>query len=90
MELCAGTHTRATGEIGLFRILAESAIAAGVRRIEAVAGLRSYETASSESDRLRDLAARLNSPVAEIEKKLDAVLARQRELGEDSQGRQPA
>lgn len=80
MELCAGTHTRATGEIGLFRILAESAIAAGVRRIEAVAGLRSYETASSESDRLRDLAARLNSPVAEIEKKLDAVLARQREL----------
>ena len=80
MELCAGTHTRATGEIGLFRILAESAIAAGVRRIEAVAGLRSYETASSESDRLRGLAARLNSPVAEIEKKLDAVLARQREL----------
>ena len=80
MELCAGTHTRATGEIGLFRILAESAIAAGVRRIEAVAGLRSYETASSESDRLRDLAARLNSPVAEIEKKLDAVLARQRKL----------
>ena len=80
MELCAGTHTRATGEIGLFRILAESAIAAGVRRIEAVAGLRSYETASNESERLKVLAARLNSPLGEIEKKIDALLARQREL----------
>jgi alanyl-tRNA synthetase len=80
MELCAGTHTRATGEIGLFRILAESAIAAGVRRIEAVAGLRSYETVSNEIERLKVLAAKLNSPLGEIEKKLDALLARQREL----------
>jgi alanyl-tRNA synthetase len=80
MELCAGTHTRATGEIGLFRIMAESAIAAGVRRIEAVAGLRSYETASNEIERLRVFAAKLNSPLGEIEKKLDALLARQKEL----------
>ena len=80
MELCAGTHTRATGEIGLFRIISEAAIAAGVRRIEAVAGLRSYETASRESERLRVLAAKLNSPVAEVEKKLEALLARHKEL----------
>jgi alanyl-tRNA synthetase len=80
MELCAGTHTRATGEIGLFRIVSETAIAAGVRRIEAVAGLRSFEIASAESERLTALAAKLNSPVADLEKKLDALLARSKEL----------
>ena len=80
MELCAGTHSRATGEIGSFRIVAESAIAAGVRRIEAVAGLRSFETAFGESERLRALAAKLNSPMADLEKKLDALLARSKEL----------
>ncbi|HEY5952876.1 MAG TPA: alanine--tRNA ligase-related protein, partial [Terrimicrobiaceae bacterium] len=80
MELCAGTHTHATGEIGLFRIVSEAAIAAGVRRIEAVAGLEAYEVASGESERLKVLATKLNSPVAEIEKRLDALLLRQKEL----------
>ena len=80
MELCAGTHTRATGEIGLFRILAESAIAAGVRRIEAIAGLEASALASQETQRLHEIARLLNSPAAEIEKKLEALLAHQKEL----------
>ncbi|MEY2599402.1 MAG: alanine--tRNA ligase [Verrucomicrobiota bacterium] len=80
MELCGGTHTRGTGEIGLFRIVAESAIAAGVRRIEAAAGLSAYEMALSESDRLRSLASTLGAPLGEVERKLEAMLTQQREL----------
>jgi alanyl-tRNA synthetase len=80
MELCAGTHTRATGEIGLFRILSEAAIAAGVRRIEAVAGLEAGTMATQESQRLQEIARLLNSPAAEIEKKLEALLVQQKEL----------
>jgi alanyl-tRNA synthetase len=80
MELCGGTHTRATGEIGLFRILSESAIAAGIRRIEAVAGLRAYEKAREETALISTLAGKVNSPVGELEKKLESLLAQQKDL----------
>jgi alanyl-tRNA synthetase len=80
MELCGGTHTRATGEIGLFRIVGESAIAAGVRRIEAVAGLEAYRKANDELHLIKTLAGKVNSPVHELEKKVEAVLAHQKEL----------
>ena len=80
MELCGGTHTRATGEIGLFRIVGESAIAAGVRRIEAVAGLEAYGVANAQLQLIRTLAGKINSPVHELEKKVEALLAHQKEL----------
>jgi alanyl-tRNA synthetase len=80
MELCAGTHTRHTGEIGLFRITSEAAIAAGVRRIEAVAGLNSYESALTDSARLTAMAAKLGAPLADLEKKLEGLLAQQKDL----------
>jgi alanyl-tRNA synthetase len=80
MELCGGTHARATGEIGLFRIVAESAIAAGVRRIEAVAGLTAYDFTRTDGERLKAVAAKLNAPLGEIERKLDTMLAQQKEL----------
>jgi len=80
MELCGGTHTRATGEIGLFRIVGESAIAAGVRRIEAVAGLEAYDVANAQLQLIRSIAVKINSPVHELEKKVDLLLAHQKEL----------
>ncbi len=85
MELCGGTHTRATGEIGLFRIVGESAIAAGVRRIEAVAGLQAYNLANDQLRFLRSVACQLNSPVAELEKKIESLLAQQKSLEKEVQ-----
>jgi alanyl-tRNA synthetase len=80
MELCGGTHVRAAGEIGLFRISAESAIAAGIRRIEAVSGLEAYKLANEQLQLIRTVAGKVNSPVGELEKKIEALLAQQKEL----------
>ena len=80
MELCGGTHTRATGEIGLFRIVSEAAVAAGVRRIEAVAGLTAYGLANEQLQLIKSIAGKINSPIGELEKKVEALLAHQKEL----------
>ena len=80
MELCGGTHVSATGEIGLFRIVAESAVQAGVRRIEAVAGLEAYNLANSQAHLIKSLAGKVNSPVLELEKKIESMLAHQKDL----------
>ncbi|MGK0199120.1 MAG: alanyl-tRNA synthetase, partial [Yoonia sp.] len=80
MELCGGTHTRGTGEIGLFRIVNESAIAAGVRRVEAIAGLESLNKTTSEVDLIRSIAGHLNSPIGELERKVEALVAQQKKL----------
>ena len=85
MELCGGTHARATGEIGLFRIIGESAIAAGVRRIEAVAGLTAYDVMKLDRELIKTVAGKMNSPIHELDKKIESLLAHQKAMEKEIQ-----
>jgi len=80
LELCGGTHVSGTGNIGLFRIISESSVAAGIRRIEAVTGMNAYRIARGEHDLVSDLSRRLNAPAENIGERVDALSERIREL----------
>ncbi|MFS8137553.1 MAG: alanine--tRNA ligase [Thermomonas sp.] len=79
-ELCGGTHVSRTGDIGLFKIIAEGGVSAGVRRIEAVTGQGALDHVAEEERRLADLAALLGSPSGELSDKLRALLDKQKKL----------
>ncbi len=80
MELCGGTHCRATGELGLFRIVSESAVAAGIRRIEAQAGLVAYESTRNELALIDRISKRVGSPPHELERKIENLIQTQKSL----------
>jgi alanyl-tRNA synthetase len=80
LELCGGTHVARTGDIGLFRVVAESGIAAGVRRIEAVTAAGALEKVTKESALLDRLGQLLKSGREELEDKLRQTLERGRGL----------
>src|SRR4030065_1743115 len=61
IELCGGTHTSRTGDIGLFKIMNETGVAAGVRRIEALTGEGAYQFIKEEEQELRKAALSLKS-----------------------------
>ncbi|WP_194843656.1 alanine--tRNA ligase [Candidatus Clavichlamydia salmonicola] len=73
-ELCGGTHTNFTGNIGYFRIVKESAVSAGIRRIEAVTGLEAELEAETMKHRLQDVANLLHTPDNLIEEKIQNLL----------------
>jgi alanyl-tRNA synthetase len=80
LELCGGTHVASTGEIGLFRVVSESGVAAGVRRIEAVTGRAALERAGAERETLREAARLLRTREEALLGRLEALLAENREL----------
>lgn len=85
MELCGGTHVRGTGEIGHFKILGEGAVGAGIRRIEAVAGLEAHTHSTAQHSLICTLAEKLQSPLIDVEKKLDGLLAKTASLEKELQ-----
>ncbi|MDQ8204505.1 alanine--tRNA ligase [Pelagicoccus sp. SDUM812003] len=80
VELCGGTHVRATGEIGLLKVASEAGIAAGTRRIEAISGNSLYSHLNDVESTLAAASKLLSAPTAELVKKIDTVLARNAEL----------
>ncbi len=85
LELCGGTHVSATGEIGLFKILSETGIAAGVRRIEVLTGQAALNQLHSESDALKNAMLKLNTGPQGLAEKLDSVLQQNKALSKSLQ-----
>ncbi len=79
-ELCGGTHVRRTGDIGLFKILSEGGVAAGVRRIEATTGAGALEHVQKLDATLSEVASALKAQPAELTQKISALLEQVKSL----------
>jgi len=80
VELCGGTHAAATGELGLIKVIAESAIAAGTRRIEALTGQAAILHVEEQLQRLHQVTERLSCAPADLEKRVDQLLEQKSDL----------
>jgi alanyl-tRNA synthetase len=80
VELCGGTHVRETGDIGLIRILSDSAVGAGVRRIEALTGEAAREYLSTQDERVKSLAAVLKVQPDEVLARVEGLVDERRKL----------
>ncbi|KJG13227.1 alanine--tRNA ligase [Photobacterium iliopiscarium] len=84
-ELCGGVHATRTGDIGLFKILSESGIAAGIRRIEAVTGAGAIAAMHTEDMMLAKTARLVKSDVASVVSKVDALVSHSKQLEKEIQ-----
>ncbi len=73
-ELCGGTHVQRTGDIGLFKIVAESGVASGVRRIEAITGQNALAYLQNLEDTVAQVAAAFKAPVVEVNDRVNSVI----------------
>jgi alanyl-tRNA synthetase len=78
-ELCGGTHCRETGEVGLFKLVQESSVAAGLRRIEAITGEAAYHAVRRQEEDIQEVAALLKVKPTEVVEKTQKLLAAFRE-----------
>jgi alanyl-tRNA synthetase len=85
MELCGGTHVQRSGDIGLFKILSESGVAAGVRRVEAITGKAAYEWVVHTEQVLRDVAGMLRGSRDDVDEKVRELVERSRKLEKEVQ-----
>ena len=86
LELCGGTHVRTTGQVGTFRIVSETGVAAGIRRIEAVTGQGAYRRELERDRLLTELAARLRCQPADLALRMDRLLEERDALAEEVRG----
>ena len=90
IELCGGCHAEATGQIGLFKIVSESAVAAGIRRIEAVSGIRATERVKEFEDTIKEVRAMLNNApnvISALGRLLESNAAYKKQAEEDEKKR---
>ncbi|WP_375588338.1 alanine--tRNA ligase [Hoeflea alexandrii] len=80
VELCGGTHVAATGEIGLVRVLSDSAVSAGVRRIEALTGDAARQHLSEQDEKLRQAASLLKVQPGDVPSRIEALMDERRKL----------
>jgi alanyl-tRNA synthetase len=80
LELCGGTHTQRTGDIGLLKIISEGGVAAGVRRIEALTGHEAFRFVRDEGKKLEEIAQKIKASPSDIVHKVVKILNEQKEL----------